>query len=692
MKKTLIIAEKPDSGKKIADILGKDLKNKGNYLESNKFIFTWAIGHLLELYMPDDYNKDWKKWEIKHLPFAIKNYKIKPNSNTKTQYNSIKKIIREKEIGQIINACDSDPEGELIFWEIIEDLNLDIDKYKMKRMWYSSLSKTEIKKAFDNALPLDQYKNIYESSKSRSIADWIVGINLTRLYTLKLGETFSVGRVQTPTLNFVIKKEKEINDFKSQKYWNIYATFENIKAILYFDNKVSNNNILEKKKANDILNKIKNEKNCIINKFEKKQKSITPKKLYDLKTLQGDANKIYGYTIKETLEIAQKLYEKYNILSYPRTDSRYLKNSQKDEINKILKVAIKNINYIDEINLLKFREKNFDDSKVTGHYAIIPTAKQYKIEKLSEKEKNIYKLVINRTLSQCLNNYEYENTKVYIKNDNYNFYIRGKKINDIGWRKLDKSLKNQKNNIVPNSWKKNKSLKIQKTIIKEKSTKPPNRYTEKTLQEKMAKNNLGRPSTQADIIEKLKKRKYIKSTGKYLEGTPKGSMLIKVVHGLIKKPKITQQMEEALKKIKKGQMDSKTYIKKTYNYVSKVINIEKNKDRIKDKKIIKELKNKNKMVGKCPICNNSVLENKGNFFCQSKREKCNFALWKNDKYWKSFNKTITKNRAEKILKKGSIKVANLKGKYGKFTARIKLKITPNKKWNYEWELEKTNKN
>ncbi|MGM0411235.1 MAG: DNA topoisomerase [Bacillota bacterium] len=692
MKKILIIAEKPDSGKKIANILGKNLKNKGNYLESEKFIFTWAIGHLLELYMPDDYNKDWKKWEIKHLPFAIKNYKIKPSSNTKSQYNSIKKIIRKKEIGQIINACDSDPEGELIFWEIIDDLNLDIDKYKMKRMWYSSLSKKEIKTAFNNAKPLDQYKDIYESSKSRSIADWIVGINLTRLYTLKLGETFSVGRVQTPTLNFVIKKEKEIKNFKSQNYWNIYATFENIKGILYFDNKVSNNDILEKKKANKILKQIKNQKDCIIEKIEKRKKSIPPKKLYDLKTLQGDANKIYGYTIKETLQIAQRLYEKYNILSYPRTDSRYLKDSQKDEINKILKVAIKNINYINEINLLEFRKENFDDSKVTGHYAIIPTATEYKIEKLTEKEKNIYELVVNRTLSQCLKNYEYENTKVYIKNNNYKFYIKGKKINSSGWRKLDKSLKNQKNNIVPNTWKKDKPLKIKKSIIKEKSTRPSNRYTEKTLQEKMAKNNLGRPSTQADIIEKLKKREYIKSTGKYLKGTLKGSLLIKVVHSLIKKPKITKQMEKALEQIKKGEMNSKTYIQKTHNYVSKVISIEKNKDRIKDKELIKKITNKKKTVGKCPICNNLVLENKGNFFCQSKREKCNFALWKNDKYWKKFNKTITKNRAEKILKNGSIKVANLKGKYGKFTARIKLKITPNKKWNYEWELEKTNRN
>ena len=658
--KKLFIAEKPDVGKELSKYFGKNTKKTNGYIEGDNYIFTWGYGHILELIMPNEYNEKFKKWRLKDLPLIPPKYKHKVSDGKKEQFKIIKNLIHRKDVDEIVNACDADREGELIF-RLIYYYSRPSKETKVTRMWFDTKEKSELIKAFDNRKIIDEFDNLYDEAVTRSIIDWSMGINFSRLYSILYPDTYSVGRVQTPTLKLIVDRELERKNFKPKKYYEIRGVFEKQKAKLYKDGKVSNTKLFDLEKSKLLFNKLKESNSkALIKKLDKKRKRKKAPRLYDLSSLQQAANKRYNYSPKSTLNTAQRLYEKHKLLSYPRSDSRYLKNAMKGEISSIFNGIEKTIgnkitNEIKTSNL-KFSSKNFNDKKVDAHRAITPTASTKDINRLSNREKNIYKLVANRFLEQYMGDYLYDLTKAYIVFEENNFYTKSSQDVNLGWKKVDSKTKE---NSLPKTWEEGKLIKKDDMILYKKKTKPKPRYTGQTIIKSMKKNNLGTPATQADIIEKLKKKKYIQKRKKRFVALEKGIILInEIVDDKIKSIELTKSMETQLKAIRKGEYTRDEYIEKVHSYVTSVINNTEVNNKLKNKLYKNSERNYNKeKIGKCPICESSVFESKINFYCSN--NDCKFALWKKDNIWKKFNRTITKRRAKKILKNKKIKIKNI---------------------------------
>jgi len=655
MSKILLIAEKPDVGKELAKYFGSHTQQKNGYIEGDDYIFTWGYGHILELLMPHEYNKKYKKWRKEDLPLIPPKYKHKVSHGKKEQFNTIKSLINRKDIVEIVNACDADREGELIF-RLIYYYSRPPKDLPVSRMWFDTKEKNELLKAFKDREPMDHYNNLYNEAVTRSIIDWSMGINFSRLYSILYPDTYSVGRVQTPTLKIIVDRELEIQKFKPEDYYEIEGYFDKQKTKLFFNNKVSNNAIYDLEKGSNIFNRLNESKaQGVIEKLDKKQKKKSPPRLYDLSTLQQDANKRYGYSPKDTLNIAQSLYERHKLLSYPRSDSRYLKKAMLAEIPSILSGISKAINndITNEIyeKKMTFHRKNFNDSKVDGHRAITPTATSKSLKTLSHKEKNIYLLVANRFLEQYLGDYVYNLTKVYIKFEDHNFYTKASQDVNLGWKKVDS--KTQESS-VPMAWVEGYAVEKTNMELLKKQTTPEPRYNGQTIIKAMKKYNLGTPATQADIIEKLKQKKYITKKSKSFVALEKGILLInEIVDDKIKSVELTKTMENQLKAIRKGTFTRDEYIDQVHSYVTSVIE----HTHIKEELVSKLQKNSSfgnnnnnnkESIGKCPICVANVFEGKVNYYCSNTA--CKFALWKNDIIWKKFKKGITKNRAMTILK------------------------------------------
>jgi len=686
MEKILFIAEKPDVGKELAKYFGTNTKMRNGYIESDNYIFTWGFGHILELVMPEEYNKKYKKWIVEDLPIIPNKYKHKVSSGKKEQFNILKSLIHRNDVSEIVNACDADREGELIF-RLIYYYSLPPKEKKVTRMWFDTKEKSELIKSFENRMSLNSYNQIYEEAITRSIIDWSMGINFSRLYSVLYPDVYSVGRVQTPTLKLIVDREMEIKNFIPKDYYVIEGFFENQKTEMYFDNKVSNTAIYDLEKGKNIYEDLnKSVEKGIIDKIDKKRETKIAPKLYDLSALQQDANKKFGYSPKETLNIAQELYEKKKLLSYPRSDSRYLKNAMKSEIISIFNGIAKTIpnEIINEIkeNNLEFNNRNFNDKKVDGHRAITPTASSRNIRTLSIKEKNIYTLVANRFLEQYLGDYIYNLTKVYIKFEGYDFYTKASQNVNLGWKKVS-SKTNE--NYLPTDWLENKEVEKTDIILQSKKTKPKARYTGQSILKTMKKYNLGTPATQADIIEKLKQKKYIVNKKKEFVALEKGIILINdIVDEKIKSVELTKQMEGQLKLIRKGEFTRNEYIENVHEYVKEVINNTEVNNELKS--ILNKQVNttyNNEVIGICPICGSEVVDIKSNYFCSN--NECKFALWKNDIIFKKFKNTITLSRAKTILKNRKVKIKNV----GVFNLIINDKDS---KYLTSWKIDFENNN
>lgn len=658
--KKLFIAEKPDVGKELSKYFGTNTKKKTGYIEGDNYIFTWGYGHILELIMPNDYNEKFKKWRLEDLPLIPPKYKHKVSDGKKDQFRILKNLIHRKDVDEIVNACDADREGELIF-RLIYYYSRPPKDTNVTRMWFDTKERSELIKAFDNRETINKYDNLYNEAVTRSIIDWSMGINFSRLYSILYPDTYSVGRVQTPTLKLIVDRELEIKDFKPEKYHEIEGIFEKQKTKLYIEGKVSNTSLFDLEESKLLYTKLKNSNNkALIEKLDKKRKRKKAPRLYDLSALQQDANKRYNYSPKDTLNIAQSLYEKHKLLSYPRSDSRYLKEAMKGEIESIFNGIEKTIGseITDEIkeNNLKFSSKNFDDKKVDAHRAITPTASTKNINRLSAKERNIYKLVANRFLEQYMGDYLYDLTKAYILFEDNHFYTKASQDYKLGWKKVDSKTTE---NTLPMSWEEGKLIEKDDINLLKKQTKPKPRYTGQTIIKSMKKNNLGTPATQADIIEKLKQKQYIKKQKKNFIALEKGILLIKeIVDDQIKSIELTKSMEKQLKAIRKGDYTRDEYIEKVHSYVSNVIKNTEVDNKLKNKLFkTSNFKHNKEEIGKCPICDSQVFESKVNYFCSN--NDCRFALWKKDIIWKKFKSTITKNRAKKILKNKKVKIKNI---------------------------------
>lgn len=690
----LIITEKPA----VACDIGKVLKvntRKDGYLEGNNYVITWCVGHLIQLAYPGAYDEKYNKWTIEDLPIIPEKFITEVNKSTSKQYYTIKKLMFRDDIDEIICATDSAREGELIFRYVYNEAKCN---KPVKRLWISSQTERAIKEGFENLKPSKNYDNLYKSALCRAKADWLVGLNLTRLYTVKNKIKLTIGRCQTATLNMIVSRHNEVLNFVSTKCYQIEGEFDNNLTGVFYKNgqdcKFKDKNIIQ-----NYMNSISN--NGKITKLEKKSKTKNRPRLYNLNELQKEANKKYSFTAKETLEIAQALYEKHKITTYPRTNSRYLNSVMEDKIKGYLLDIVENekLDYNKHINELIenlcIDENVIDDEKIEDHHALIVTEniKNYDIDKLNEKEKIILNMIIIRMILVVSQKQRFDETTIEIQPDNSNdiFKINGKNITFEGWKKTERELLGaceEEKEISEFKFDKQLGDKVEITnkFIKEINTTPPKLYTEgsilevmenvsrlskdKAIKDGLAK-GIGTSATRADILENLIKVGYVKREKKNLIPTELGIKLINAVPHEIKSIELTANWENELKEIELGHLKEDTFIKEISEFVKKIIEYE-NKNLIS----IEVKKEEKEVIGICPKCGKNIYESKRNFYCEGFKDnpKCNFSLWKEDKFFTSRGKKITKSIAKNLISNGQAKVKfKKKDKSGEYEAIVKIK-------------------
>lgn len=620
MSKTLVLAEKPSVGRDIAKVL-KCNQNKGSYIEGNKYVVTWAMGHLVGLLDPEGYDDKYKQWKMETLPMLPKYMKLTVLKKTGKQYNEVKKQLLRKDVSDIVIATDAGREGELVARWILEKSGV---KKPLKRLWISSQTNKAILDGFNNLKDAKEYDNLYKAAVCRAEADWLVGLNVTRALTCKYNAQLSAGRVQSPTLAMIVNREEEIKNFKPVDYFNIKAVGKGIN--FSYVNDKNNPNISKEEIAKSIVNKCKGKEGTIVDINKKTKKKYSPN-LYDLTELQRDANKIYGYSAKQTLNIMQRLYENHKVLTYPRTDSRYITTDIVATLKDRLKaVAFGEYRQFAE-NLIKSEikaNKSFvDNSKVSDHHAIIPTEEKGNLVNLSSEEKHIYDLVIKRFLSVMMKPYEYEQTSITMKIDNEMFVAKGNIPKQKGWKILYDKMKTEDDEDNQNLPEINKDeiIKITNISYIKKQTTPPGRFNEATLLSAMENphkyinvnkdaaktlnetGGLGTVATRADIIEKLFNSFVIEKKGKDIYPTSKGKQLIDLVPKDLKSPLLTAKWEKQLDDIAKGKANNKKYIDDMKKYATALVEDVKNDNA--------RFHHDNITGKKCPNCGKYLLEVKG---------------------------------------------------------------------------------
>lgn len=611
--KKLILAEKPSVARDIGRILNANEKKK-NYLEGKNYVITWALGHLLGLKMPEDLNKKWEKWQLETLPMLPKFIGTKPLPKTRSQLKTIESLVKRKDINEIVIATDAGREGELVARWILQYVHAN---KKVTRLWISSQTDKAVKQGFKELKPAEKYDNLYESALARATADWLVGLNVTRALTVKYQDNLSAGRVQTPTLALVRRQEEKIEKFMPQKYYRIALRLGNQTAYMKQKNIYA---IKERDEAEKKKRYLDNFKGQIRNINSKVKREAAPL-LYDLTELQREANKRYGYSAKKTLSLVQSLYEIHKVVSYPRTDSRYLSNDIKSTLMERLQAIRKYDSRAEESIKNKAKvilKKVFNDSKVTDHHALIPTEQVPNYSKFSADEQKIYNLIVSRFLGIFAQPYTVEELRVVVTFDKDEFIFVGKKVLDYGWKNKDASeevaLNLKKDTIVSPNF-----------TVEEKLTTPPSPLTEAGLLAQMEKFGLGTPATRAEIIEKLVKSELMERTGHALRVTPKGKQLLNLVNKELVSPKLTAKWEKQLEDIAHGKMKSQKFIGDIKNDTKRLVSEVKNsKEDYKDFSLTKK---------RCPECNSFLKVRKtrdGEIYVCSNPE-CNYRRRKDAK-------------------------------------------------------------
>lgn len=564
----LVIAEKPSVGVALAKVIGANQRRDG-YFEGNGYIVSWCVGHLVRMANPDKYDEKYVKWKIEDLPIFPEEYLYELNHKTKKQFALLKKLMQDKKVDTVINACDAGREGESIFRLVYQQAKC---KKPIRRLWISSMEDQSIKEGFQNLKDGRDYENLFESAQARSIADWLVGMNLSRLYSCLYNQNYSVGRVQTSTLNMIVQRDGEIDRFIKEKYYTVEIIGDGIT--------LSTERIDDYEVADQLRNLI--DEKIIITNVEKKEKVTRSDKPYDLTTLQREANKVFGYSAKKTLDITQKLYEK-KLVTYPRTDSRYLTEDMK-EMTKSLLNHLERDFQLDE----KSFSSIFDNSKVTDHYAIIPTLSGdlSKLESLSIEEKNVYELIKAKLLMACSKPLIESMTKVIYEYDGFTFTANGKTVIENGFREYEVKKKESKEKILPNL-SSGDEIVVLDVVIQEKFTKPPQHFNEDTLLKAMEKAGadfldkdievermgLGTPATRAGIIENLINKGYVERDKKNLLATHKGTSLVAIVSDEFKSAETTSHWEMKLSDIASGKFSKDEFIGEIQKTIQQTIDL-----------------------------------------------------------------------------------------------------------------------
>lgn len=672
----LIVTEKPSVAKDIAGVLNIKQSRDG-YMQGEEYIITWCVGHLIQLAYPEEYDSRYKAWNINDLPIFPKQFKYSVNESTKKQYEIVKSLMNRDDVDELICATDAGREGQLIFGYVY--VNAGCTK-PVKRLWISSMTDEAVAEGFNNLKDNKEYFPLYQSARARSEADWLVGINATRLFTVKYNRMLTIGRVQTPTLSLIVARQKEIDNFVSQPFYEVAADCEMFTATWFNKN---GTRIDELEKAEAIAEKCRG-KEGTVTKLNTKRATTERPLLYDLTELQRDGNKRYGYSAEQTLDAAQNLYEKYKLATYPRTDSRYLTKDMKPK----LAVLLQNIKdgwkdsedakyCVDKIIKQKINadKRVIDDSKVTDHHAIIvtPNIRNVYNIKLPEREANILRLIVARFIAVLDRKQEYDQTDIELNIDKEKFKARGKKIVIPGWKEVEdimlgKVKEESEDGEININLTEGDKITPKEIKVLTKKTSPPKPYTEATLltametagkqiedeklREEMKSIGLGTPATRAGIIEKLISVGYIKRNKKNLIPTQNGIQLIEIVHDKLKKPDLTGEWESELGKIAKKESSSKDFIVDIKKYVAEIIN----EGKISSTKNVSfeqtGKKSKKEIIGICPRCGREIFESKKSFFCAGYRNfpSCRFSLWKEDKSLSERGVTLTKEIAASLLK------------------------------------------
>lgn len=694
----LVITEKPSVARSISQVLHAGEKKDG-YLEGNGYRVSWCIGHLVELASADAYREEWKNWSYESLPIIPESWQYQVKEQTKKQYGILKKLLHAPEISEVICATDAGREGELIFRLVYEQAGC---RKPFKRLWISSMEESAISEGFENLKDGREYDHLYQSAVCRSVADWLVGINATRLFTVLYRHKLTVGRVQTPTLAMLVEREQSIADFKKEKYFQVHILCGKLDAVT--------GRIDDNSKAEQIAGACRKGQ-ALVMSVKKEETAVSPPKLYDLTTLQREANRLLGFTAQQTLDYTQALYEK-KLVTYPRTDSRFLTEDMELTALHIIGSIQEHVPAMQGISYEPEVERVLNSKKVSDHHAIIPTMELSKtdLSRVPGGEMQILTLVAARLICATGEKHRYETVKAELSCNGTVFTATGKSIRQNGWKTCEERMKQF---LKAGNEKKEKEEKPLpplaegmvfdgvETNISEHYTAPPKHFTEDTLlsamehagneemNDEVERKGLGTPATRAAIIEKLVEKGFVERRNKQMFPTDNGSRLITVLPEIIKSPKLTAEWENDLTLIAKGEKTAEVFLAGIEGMVSDLVHTYHEVEESGKQMFGSD----REVIGKCPKCGRNVYESRNNFYCENRD--CDFALFKNNKYFASMRKELTKSIAQALLQKGEAKVSGLysRKKDSTFSAVIHMEASgkyPQFSMTFENKKQKSN--
>ena len=687
----LVIAEKPSVGAAIGKVLGASSRKDG-YLEGNNYIVSWCVGHLVGLADASSYDERFAKWRYSDLPIVPDEWLFEVPKDKQKQFKVLRDLMLDKRVTELVCATDAGREGELIFRLVYKKAGCT---KPFKRLWISSLEDNAIREGFAHLRSSGEYDRLYEAALARSKADWIVGINGTRLFSTLYHKKLVVGRVQTPTLAMLVEREGKISTFHKEKYFNVHISKDNLTADL------------EKVKTEDEAKAIASacdKKQAVVSSLKKETKTVNPPKLYDLTTLQREANRYYGFTAQQTLDLVQSLYEK-KLLTYPRTDSQFITEDMESTARQVIGIVSRKLPLFEGITHEPDIGRITNNAKVTDHHAIIPTVQLEKqdLGELPESEQKIIRLVAMRLLSATSEKHIYDETSVTLTCEGYEFKAKGKTVVQDGWKAIERRFKetlkskekDEPERSLPSLNEKDILSSVNASVT-EHYTSPPKPYTEDSLLSAMEtagnaefdddteKKGLGTPATRAGIIEKLVKGGFVERKGKSLVPTKDGNNLVCVLPEQITSPSMTAEWENTLMQIERGKADADKFLSGIVGMTSELV---------KAYPFLSEAEasrfdSGRETIGKCPRCGSPVYMGKGNYYCSNKE--CSFCMWEDNKFFSSKKKKLTKKIAAELLDKGWCRVTGLytPKRSQLYDAVIRLDDTGGKYVSFKMEFDK----
>ena len=674
-----------------AKVLGATSRQDG-YLEGNGYLVSWCVGHLVELAPPSAYGEQYVKWNIADLPILPEKWQYLVSASTKKQFGILKKLMHRADVNTVVNSCDAGREGELIFRLVYEQAGC---KKPVSRLWLSSMEDSAVRAGFANLKPSTEYDALYQAALCRERADWMVGINCSRLFSCLYGRPLAVGRVMTPTLAMTVEREAAIAAFVPEKFYTV--ALELTSGFVALSRRIS-----EKADAEKLLAECRKEMVSTIQKITRKEKAENPPPLYDLTTLQRDANRLLGYSAQQTLDYVQSLYEK-QLTTYPRTDSCYIADEDEEMLEELAEELEDFLGFVSEDadDDVPRTRRTVNRQKVTDHHAILPTRSmlQADLDALPKGERNILKLIIARTLMAVSKPFRYLETLLTTECAGEEFTAKGKEILEEGWKAVERKvladILNRKREFTALPQVEESECGILNAELKEGQTSPPKHFTEDTLLHSMEtasadsmpegveRQGIGTPATRAATIEKLVQKGFLERKGdkktKVLLPTDKGKALITVMPEEIQSADMTADWETKLLRVERGEMEPETFMTEINDMISSLVNTT---EAVKGASALM----KNKVIGVCPNCGNSVVEREKGYFCENRE--CRFVLWKDNAFFKRLGKRMDAHVADRLLRDGRVRLKDCKSSKGKtYNATVLLSTEADGRSKFSLEFE-----